>query len=81
MTAPTTAHPDPRIRGVAVEYIRRCLGFAAEIGAPLVQMIASGEPRLSPIAPPEAEWAWSLAGMQSPHARPSRQGCGSRWSH
>jgi D-psicose/D-tagatose/L-ribulose 3-epimerase len=58
------AHPDPRIRGVAVEYIRRCLGLAAEIGAPLVQMIASGEPRLAPIATREAEWAWSVAGMQ-----------------
>jgi sugar phosphate isomerase/epimerase len=59
------AHPDPRIRGVAVDYIRRCLGLAAEIGAPLVQMIASGEPRLAPIATRDAEWAWSVAGMQT----------------
>ena len=58
------AHPDPRIRGVAVDYVRRCLGLAAEIGAPLVQMIASGEPRLAPIATRDAEWDWSVAGMQ-----------------
>ena len=59
------AHPDPRIRGVAVDYVRRCLGLAAEIGAPLVQMLASGEPRLAPLATRDAEWAWSVAGMQA----------------
>jgi D-psicose/D-tagatose/L-ribulose 3-epimerase len=59
------AHPDARVRGVAVDYIRRCLELAAEIGAPLVQMLASGEPRLAPIATRDAEWAWSVAGMQA----------------
>jgi D-psicose/D-tagatose/L-ribulose 3-epimerase len=48
-----------------VDYIRRCLDLAAEIGAPLVQMLASGEPRLAPIATRDAEWAWSVAGMQA----------------
>jgi D-psicose/D-tagatose/L-ribulose 3-epimerase len=59
------AHPDARVRGVAVDYIRRCLDLAAEIGAPLVQMLASGEPRLAPIVTRDAEWAWSVAGMQA----------------
>ena len=59
------AHPDPRIRAVAVDYVRRCLGLAADIGAPLAQMLASGEPRLAPIATRDAEWAWSVAGMQA----------------
>ena len=57
-----------RTRGsgrVAVDYVRRCLELAAEIGAPLVQMLASGEPRLAPIATRDAEWAWSVAGMQA----------------
>src|SRR6185436_8688410 len=31
----------------------------------LVQMLASGEPRLAPIATRDAEWAWSVAGMQA----------------
>jgi sugar phosphate isomerase/epimerase len=68
------AHPDPRIRGVAVDYIRRCLGLAAEIGAPLVQMIASGEPRLAPIATRDAEWAWSVGGMQAAAREAERAG-------
>jgi sugar phosphate isomerase/epimerase len=70
------AHPDARIRGVAVDYIRRCLGLAAEIGAPLVQMIPSGEPRLAPIATRDAEWAWSVAGMQAAARESAQVGVG-----
>jgi len=68
------AHPDPRIRGVAVDYVGRCLGLAAEIGAPLVQMLASGEPRLAPLATRDAEWAWSVAGMQAAAREAERTG-------
>ena len=74
------AHPDARVRGVAVDYIRRCLELAAEIGAPLVQMLASGEPRLAPIATRDAEWAWSVAGCRRPPATRSGSTCGSRSS-
>jgi D-psicose/D-tagatose/L-ribulose 3-epimerase len=58
------AHPDPRVRAVAVDYVRRTVELAADIGAPLVQMLASGETRLAPIASREAEWAWSVAAMR-----------------
>ncbi len=51
-TVPATrrdlAHPDPAIRADAVGYVVDCLRFAAEIGAPLTQMLPSGEPRLAP---------------------------------
>jgi sugar phosphate isomerase/epimerase len=68
------AHPESRIRAVAVDYVRRCLGLAAEIGAPLVQMLASGEPRLAPLATRDAEWAWSVAGMQAAAREAERVG-------
>jgi D-psicose/D-tagatose/L-ribulose 3-epimerase len=68
------AHPDARVRGVAVDYIRRCLELAAEIGAPLVQMLASGEPRLAPIATRDAYWAWWVAGMQAAAREAERVG-------
>ena len=70
------AHPDARIRGVAVDYVRRCLEMAAEIGAPIVQMLASGEPRLAPVATRDAEWAWSVAGMQAAAREAERAGVG-----
>jgi sugar phosphate isomerase/epimerase len=58
------AHPDPTIRREAVGYVVACLRFAAEIGAPVVQMLPSGESRLSPIADRAEEWAWSVEAMR-----------------
>jgi sugar phosphate isomerase/epimerase len=58
------AHPDPAVRGDAVQYILDCLRIAADIGAPLVQMLPSGETRLRPLASRAEEWAWSVDGMR-----------------
>lgn len=58
------AHPDPEIRRDAIAYVEHCLRFAAGIGAPVVQMLPSGESRLSPIADHAEEWMWSVEGMR-----------------
>ncbi|HXZ44322.1 MAG TPA: sugar phosphate isomerase/epimerase family protein, partial [archaeon] len=58
------ANPDPDIRTDAAAYVVSCLRFAAEIGAPIVQMLPSGESRLSPIATRAEEWTWSVEGIQ-----------------
>jgi D-psicose/D-tagatose/L-ribulose 3-epimerase len=58
------ANPDPDIRRHAVRYVVNCLRFAAEIGAPLVQMLPSGETRLAPLAAREDERQWSIDGMR-----------------
>jgi len=58
------AHPDPAVRADAVRYVVDCLRFAAEVGAPLIQMLPSGETRLAPLATQAEEWAWSVAGMR-----------------
>jgi sugar phosphate isomerase/epimerase len=68
------AHPDPAVRGEAVRYLTRCLEFAAEIGAPLAQMLPSGEPRLRPLATREAEWGWSVEAMQAAARHAERLG-------
>jgi sugar phosphate isomerase/epimerase len=68
------AHPDPAIRADAVAYVAACLRFAAEIGAPLVQMLASGETRLAPLATREAEWAWSVEAMRRAAGEAERLG-------
>jgi len=59
------AHPDAAIRADAVAYVGRCLRFAAEIGAPLVQMLPSGETRLAPLADRDDEWHWSVEAMRA----------------
>ena len=58
------AHPDPAIREDAVGYVVDCLRFAAEVGAPLVQMLPSGETRLAPLASRAEEWVWSVEAMR-----------------
>jgi D-psicose/D-tagatose/L-ribulose 3-epimerase len=59
------ANPDPAIRAAATRYIEACLRFAAEIGAPLVQMLPSGETRLAPQASRDDEWRWSVEAMRT----------------
>ncbi len=59
------AHPDPAVRADAVAYLVACLRFASEVGAPLVQMLPSGETRLAPIATREAEWRWSIDSLRA----------------
>ncbi len=58
------ANPDPQIRVQAVRYVAGCLRFAAEVGAPLVQMLPSGETRLRPLTSRADEWRWSVEGMR-----------------
>jgi D-psicose/D-tagatose/L-ribulose 3-epimerase len=68
------AHPDPAVRADAVGYLVACLRFAAEIGAPLTQMLPSGETRLAPIGTRAEEWAWSVAAMQDAAREAERLG-------
>jgi len=59
------AHPDPAIRADAIAHTSRCLRFAAEIGAPLAQILPSGETRLAPLAGRDNEWRWSVDAMRA----------------
>jgi len=68
------ASPDPQIRRQALTYTEACLRFAAEIGAPLVQMLPSGETRLAPVRSREEEWGWSVEGMQQAAREAERLG-------
>jgi len=68
------AHPDPAIRAEAVAYLVGCLRFAAAIGAPVVQMLPSGESRLAPISTREQEWRWSVEGMRAAGQEAERLG-------
>jgi len=68
------AHPDPSIRAEAVAYVVDCLQFAAAVGAPVVQMLPSGESRLAPLSSREQEWQWSVAGMRTAAREAERLG-------
>ncbi|MGQ0569135.1 MAG: sugar phosphate isomerase/epimerase family protein, partial [Armatimonadota bacterium] len=68
------AHPDPAVRAEAVGYLTQCVRIAAAVGVPIVQMLPSGESRLSPIANRDEEWRWSVQGMQAAAREAARLG-------
>jgi sugar phosphate isomerase/epimerase len=68
------ASPDAAVRREAVAYVEACLRFAAEIGAPLVQMLPSGETRLAPAKSRDDEWRWSIEGMRQAAREAERTG-------
>jgi sugar phosphate isomerase/epimerase len=68
------AHPDPAVRADAVKYVEKCVRFAADIGAPLAQMLPSGETRLAPMGTRADEWGWSVAAMQDAAREAKRMG-------
>ncbi len=68
------AHPDPAVRADAVAYLVACLRFASEIGAPLVQMLPSGETRLAPVSTRPEEWRWSVEGTRAAAGEAARLG-------
>jgi len=68
------AHPSADVRAEAVAYLVQCLRFAVDVGAPLVQMLPSGESRLSPMTTREQEWRWSVEGMRAAAREAERLG-------
>jgi len=68
------AHPDASIRADALDYVLDCLKFAAEVGAPIVQMLPSGETRLAPLGTRDQEWRWSVEGMRAAAREAGRLG-------
>ncbi len=54
--------------------VQECLRFAAAVGAPLVQMLPSGETRRSPIATREMGWRPSVEGMRTAAREAERLG-------
>lgn len=54
------ANPDEKVRRRAVEYVRRCVDFASQIGAPLVIVVPSSVAKVRPLVPVEKEWKLSV---------------------
>ncbi len=53
-------HPDEKIRGQAMEYVRKVLDFAAAMKAEKVIVSTQACGKITPLAPPERETAWAV---------------------
>jgi D-psicose/D-tagatose/L-ribulose 3-epimerase len=58
------ANPDPEVRGRAVEYLRECVDFALDIGAPLIIVVPSAVAKTAPVGQFETEDGWVEAAEQ-----------------
>ncbi len=61
-------HPDSKVRRSTLDYIERCLDFAAEIGAPAVcgpLYSEVGKRRYLPDAQRQAEWSLAVEGVRA----------------
>jgi D-psicose/D-tagatose/L-ribulose 3-epimerase len=52
------ANPDPQVRERAVNYLRECVDFAVEIGAPLIIVVPAAIARTAPLGQFQAEEEW-----------------------
>lgn len=52
------SNPDPGVRRRAVDYLRRCVDFALEVGAPLVIVVPSAVSKTAPVGFAEDPEAW-----------------------
>ncbi len=55
------ANPDPEVRVRAVEYLRKCVDFALDVGAPLIVVVPSSVAKTSPVGYFESEEEWVAA--------------------
>jgi len=58
------ANPDPQVRERAVKYLRECVDFAVDVGAPLIIVVPSAVAKTSPVGKFDAEDAWVEATKQ-----------------
>ena len=58
------ANADEKVRERAVNYVKDCLNFANEIGAPLVIVVPSSVSKTRPQAPVEKEWKWAVESVR-----------------
>lgn len=53
--------PDPAVRRRAVDYLRQCVDFALEVGAPLVIVVPSAVSKVAPVGFADDPEAWPAA--------------------
>lgn len=55
------SNPDPAVRARAVQYLQRCVDFAAGLGAPLVIVVPSAVSKVAPVGFADDPEAWPAA--------------------
>jgi sugar phosphate isomerase/epimerase len=59
------AHPDEKVRGRALDYVKEVADFAAEVGCPTIIAAPTACMKLKPLAEPEQERQWAIEGLRA----------------
>jgi len=64
MGARDLLHEDPYARRASVQYVKDCLSLVADLGGEILTVVPSTVGKIVPMASPEDEWNWAVAGLQ-----------------
>ena len=57
-------HEDSYVRMASVQYVKDCLSLVADLGGKILTVVPSTVGKVTPMASPEEEWRWCVAGLR-----------------
>ena len=67
-------HEDHYVRLASVQYVKDCLSFVASLGGDILTIVPSTVGKVTPMASPEEEWSWCVAGLKECQAHAEEVG-------
>ena len=67
-------HEDHYVRLASVQYVKDCLSFVASLGGDILTVVPSTVGKVTPMASPEEEWSWCVAGLKECQAHAEEVG-------
>jgi D-psicose/D-tagatose/L-ribulose 3-epimerase len=67
-------HEDHYVRLASVQYVKDCLSLVASLGGRILTVVPSTVGKVVPMASPEAEWEWCVAGLKECQAHAEQVG-------
>ncbi len=67
-------HEDHYVRLASVQYVKDCLSLVASMGGKILTVVPSTVGKVTPMASPEEEWAWCVAGLKECQAHAEQEG-------
>ena len=67
-------HEDHYVRLASVQYVKDCLSFVASLGGDILTVVPSTVGKVTPMASPEEEWGWCVAGLKECQAHAEEVG-------
>jgi sugar phosphate isomerase/epimerase len=64
MGARDLLHEDPYARRATIAYVKDCLTLVSELGGSILTVVPSTVGKIVPMASPDDEWRWAVAGLQ-----------------